>query len=327
MKVPEEGLQLLLKVSKRSIRKYFKHDNMTSHAAALAYRALFALVPFLALLVALPWFLGIGDFFTQWLSDQTTSALLGQTAELVEGWIKQSQFQTQGGRLSIGIVTISIAIWSVSSGVRTLTKALNVVHEVEESRPGWKRYGLSFFYALGLAIMVILATALLLIGPRVVERIVGLVGLEGGVHLFVDVATPPGRARSAHALRVHRLLGIPERELFVPARHPRCRSRRNRLGFSLAGFLVLPVELRQLQRGLRQPGRRLRVAPLLLHLGGSPAVWRRGERGDAFRKEVGPIAADFILDDMHIGGDGQPQKRDFAARVLVVQKYLSAVRI
>src|ERR671911_2630452 len=126
MKVSEGGLRLLFEVSKRSIRKYFKHDNMSSQAAALTYRALFALVPFFALLVALPWFLGIGDFFIQWLSDQTSSALLGQTAEVVEGWIKQSQFQTPGGRLSIGVVTISIAIWSVSSGVRTLTKALNV---------------------------------------------------------------------------------------------------------------------------------------------------------------------------------------------------------
>ena len=190
MKFPEDGLRPLLEVSKRSIRKYFKHDNMSSHAAALAYRALFALVPFLALLVALAWFLGIGDSFTQWLSNQTSSALLGQalgqTAEVVQGWIKQSQVQTQGERLSIGIVTISIAIWSVSSGVRTLTKALNVVHEVEESRPGWKRYGLSFFYALGLAIMVILATALLLIGPRVVERIVGVVGLE---EVFISLWT------------------------------------------------------------------------------------------------------------------------------------------
>src|SRR5215212_5574957 len=187
MKFPEGGLQPLLEVSKRSIRKYFKHDNMSSHAAALAYRALFALVPFLALLVALAWFLGIGDSFTQWLSDQTSSALLGQTAELVQGWIKQSQFETPGERLSIGIVTISIAIWSVSSGVRTLAKALNVVHEVEETRPGWKRYGLSFFYALGLAIMVILATALLLIGPKVVEWLVGLVGLEEVSEVFISL--------------------------------------------------------------------------------------------------------------------------------------------
>jgi membrane protein len=188
MKISDSpGLRLLFEVSRRSIRKYLKYDNMTSYAAALAYRALFAIVPFLALLVALLWFLGIGDYFSNWLTDQTSSALGGQLAEVVGQWIKQSQFETQGERLSIGIVAIGLAIWSVSSGVRTLTKALNVVHEVEESRPSWKRYGLSFFYALGLAIMVILATALLLIGPKVVEWIVGVVGLEGVSEVFISL--------------------------------------------------------------------------------------------------------------------------------------------
>src|SRR5215217_7401514 len=93
MKFPEGGLQPLLEVSKRSIRKYFKHDNMSSHAAALAYRALFALVPFLALLVALAWFLGIGDSFTQWLSDQTSSALLGQTQRLCKDGSSRARFR------------------------------------------------------------------------------------------------------------------------------------------------------------------------------------------------------------------------------------------
>jgi membrane protein len=101
----------------------------------------------------------------------------------VEQWIKQSQYQAQGGLLS-GVVIV--AVWSVSSGVRTLTKALNAVHEVEESRPGWKRYPLSFFYALSLAITTILATGLLLIGPQVVEWLVGLVGLD---EVFVSLWT------------------------------------------------------------------------------------------------------------------------------------------
>jgi len=179
MNVPqEEGLRLLLEVSKRSIRKYLKYDDMSSYAAALAYRVLFAIVPFLALLVVLMWFLGIGSFFIEWLSDQTSSALQGQIAGIVGQWIKQSQYQTQGGWLSIGIVSISLAVWSVSSGIRTLTKALNTAYAVEENRPGWKRYGVSFFYALGLAIMVILASALLLIGPKLVAWVVGLVGLD-----------------------------------------------------------------------------------------------------------------------------------------------------
>src|SRR5918995_65182 len=175
------GLPILFGVVKRSIRKYLRH-NMTEYSTALAYRALFALVPFFALLVALLGFLGISGFF-DWIVEQANRTLHEQFAEVVEQWIKQSQYQAQGGLLS-GVVIV--AIWSVSSGVRSLTKAQNAVHEVEESRPLWKRYPLSFFYALSLAITTILATGLLLIGPRVVEWVVGLVGLD---EIFVSIWT------------------------------------------------------------------------------------------------------------------------------------------
>jgi membrane protein len=168
------NLRLLLEVSKRSIRKYLRH-NMVEYSTALAYRALFALVPFFALLVTLLGFLGINGVF-DWMIEQVDYTLQERFAEVVEGWIRQSQqYLAQGGLIS-GVVIL--AVWSISSGVRSLTKALNAVHEVEESRPLWKRYGLSFFYALGLAIMVILGAGLLLIGPQVVGWIVGLVGLD-----------------------------------------------------------------------------------------------------------------------------------------------------
>jgi membrane protein len=168
------NLRLLLEVSKRSIRKYLRH-NMVEYSTALAYRALFALVPFFALLVTLLGFLGLNGVF-DWVIEQADYLLQDRFAEVVEGWIGQSQqYLAQGGLLS-GVVIL--ALWSVSSGVRALTKALNAVHEVGESRRLWKRYPLSFFYALGLAITTILGAGLLLIGPQVVEWIVGLVGLD-----------------------------------------------------------------------------------------------------------------------------------------------------
>jgi membrane protein len=183
MRFPESrGLRLLIEVSKRSIRKYLKYDDMPSYAAALAYRALFALFPFLALLVSLVTFLGAFGFF-DWLIEQAYAALPERFASLWEEVIEGVQNQTQGELL---LVTIGIALWSVSSGVRTLTKALNAVHDVEETRPSWQRYVLSFFYALGLAIMVILAMGLMLIGPSAVEWIAGLVGLD---EMFVSLWT------------------------------------------------------------------------------------------------------------------------------------------
>ena len=174
MKVPKTRGPELLKLSKRSVRSFFKHA-MFIYAAALAYRALFAIFPFLALLVTLLGLFQIGSFF-EWLTGQTSSVLQEQYAGLAERSISQSLQQAQGGLLtsSVGI----IALWSVSGGMRWLTKALNTVHEVHESRPGWKRIVLQLSFALGLAPTVILSAALLLIGPRVVEWTVGLVGLD-----------------------------------------------------------------------------------------------------------------------------------------------------
>jgi membrane protein len=57
----------------------------------------------------------------------------------------------------------------MSAAVRSLTKALNAAYGVEKSRPAWKRVAIQLFFALGLPITIILASALLLIGPRLVE--------------------------------------------------------------------------------------------------------------------------------------------------------------
>ena len=174
-------LKPLLEVSKRSIRGFFEHD-MSTYAAALAYRMLFALVPFFAFVVALLGFLEVSSFF-EWLIDQVRSTLQEQYAGLGERLIKQSLYQARGELLSSVVI---IALWSVAGGVRSLTKALNAVHGVGESRPTWKRVGLQLFFALGLAIAIILAMSLLLIGPRVIEWLVGLVGLD---EIFVSLWT------------------------------------------------------------------------------------------------------------------------------------------
>ncbi len=174
-------LKPLLEVSKRSIRGFLEHD-MSTYAAALAYRTLFALFPFFAFVVALLGFLEISGFF-EWLIDQVRSTLQEQYAGLGEQLIKQSLYQARGELLSSVVI---LALWSVAGGVRSLTKALNAVHGVEESRPAWKRLGLQVFFALGLAIAIILAMCLLLIGPRAIEWLVGLVGLD---EIFVSLWT------------------------------------------------------------------------------------------------------------------------------------------
>lgn len=174
MSTPElRGLRLLFAVTKHSVTCFAQHDMLT-YAAALAYRALFALFPFFGFLIVLLGFFRISVYF-EWLIEQGDFALDEQYAEF--GWwlIDKIQEQAQSGLLSSVAV---IALWSVSRGVVSLTKALNTVHGVGETRPAWKRVLLQVFFALGLAVLIILGTALLLIGPRVVAWIVGLVGMD-----------------------------------------------------------------------------------------------------------------------------------------------------
>jgi membrane protein len=69
------------------------------------------------------------------------------------------------------------AIWAASSGVRSLMNALNVAYDVEETRPAWKLYPLSVFYTIGMAVLLIAATALMLLGPDTFEWLADQAGM------------------------------------------------------------------------------------------------------------------------------------------------------
>ncbi len=168
-------------LAKRSVKAFFR-DDMTTYAAALAYHILFALFPFLIFLVALLSVLQIPGFF-DWILNQAQTAMPADAYGRVEEVVNQVRGQARGGLLSFGI---AIALWSASSGMRSLMNSLNAAYGVEETRPAWKRYPLSIIYTIGLAVMVIAAAALMLLGPRVMDWLAEQAGLGG---LFVALWT------------------------------------------------------------------------------------------------------------------------------------------
>jgi membrane protein len=151
---------------KRSVRA-FLDDDMPTYAAALSYSALFALFPFLIFLIALLGFLHIPDFF-DWLLEQAQPAMPSDSYSLVESVIRDIQGKPRGGLLSVGIL---IAIWSASSGIRSVMNAMNVAFGVEETRSALRRYALSVVYTIGLAALLIASAALMLVGPRAIRWI------------------------------------------------------------------------------------------------------------------------------------------------------------
>lgn len=162
-------------LGKRLIKpfKEFIEDDMATHAAALSYQVFLSLFPFVLFLMVLLGFLQTPGFF-DWLVDQARTVVPEQAMGQVEQTVGQIRDQASGELLSLGIV---IALWTASAAVRMTMNALNVAYDVEELRPAWKRYPLSILYTVFVAVLVIVAVGLMLVGPRVMDWLAGQVGL------------------------------------------------------------------------------------------------------------------------------------------------------
>jgi membrane protein len=170
----------VLRVARHALADFFA-DDMPTYAAALAYRVLFSLFPFLIFLSTLLGFLGVPQLF-EWLREQASYVLPSQAMELVNTIL--SELQTpQGGLMS---VAIALSVWSASAAVLGTMNALNVAFDVKERRPGWKRFAVSILYTLALALMLGIAAAFMLTGPAFLEWIARYVGLHS---MFIAVWT------------------------------------------------------------------------------------------------------------------------------------------
>ena len=167
---------------------------MATYAAALAYRGLFGLFPFLLILVVLVGALGFTGYLDKAMdhaSMQPYQRVPQQLEPVVEpareqvqplvGMLERAEKRAGGDLLIFGV---ALALWSVSAVARTLTEAFNVAYQVDETRRWWKQLLLSLAFGPVLALVVLVSVALMLIGPQLVGAVAELVGLD---ELFVGL--------------------------------------------------------------------------------------------------------------------------------------------
>jgi len=173
MRIPGFSDQSPVAVVRQAIKDFFADDMMT-YAAALAYRILLALFPFVIFLLTLLGALRLSSFF-DWLLSQARIALPGTAFQLVDQVINEIRGQPRGGLLSFSIL---FALWAASTAVRSIMNALNVAYDVSESRPAWKLYPLSLIYTIGLAVLLMAAAGFMLLGPNAMQWLAGQIGLS-----------------------------------------------------------------------------------------------------------------------------------------------------
>src|SRR5215216_1804739 len=182
----------IVELGRRSILSFFFEHPMATYSAALAYRGLFGLFPFLLILVVLVGALGFTDYLDKAMDHASTQPyqhVPQQLEPVVEpareqvqplvGMLERAEKRAGGDLLIFGV---GVALWSVSAVARTLTEAFNVAYQVDETRRWWKQLALSIAFGPVLAVVVLVSVALMLVGPQLVGGIAALVDLD---ELFV----------------------------------------------------------------------------------------------------------------------------------------------
>lgn len=159
-------------VGKQSVKE-FMDDDMSTHAAALTYRFLLAIFPFLIFILTLLGAFNMEEFFDS-LLNEAQGALSPELYTQFENILTQVQSGANGGLLSFGLI---LAVWSAAGGVRSVIHALNIAYDVEEERGLIKKYLASVLYTIGLAALFLAALALMFLGPQTIEWVGDQVGL------------------------------------------------------------------------------------------------------------------------------------------------------
>lgn len=140
-------------------------DDVVGLAAQLSYYFFLALFPAILFLLALASFFPLAN-----IADDVGRSLgpfvSPQILVLIQEQMRRLANNENGGLLTLGVAG---ALWSSSAALVSIVGALNRAYDIDEGRPWWKVRLVAIGLTLGVAIIVLAAFALLLVGPALAE--------------------------------------------------------------------------------------------------------------------------------------------------------------
>ena len=172
-----EGLGLVnfLKLTFKEVSE----DHVMAYAGNLTYKALFAIFPFFILLLSLLGLFNATELVNTML-DRLSGVLPPGALGLIEGQLLGIAESQASSAFTLGaVVSILLALWGVSGAFRSVMEAMNVMYEVEEDRPFWKKYAISIFISLAVVSLMLIALGIVVFGGSVGGGLAAAVGLGG----------------------------------------------------------------------------------------------------------------------------------------------------
>ena len=142
-------------------------DDVLGLAAQLSYYFFLALFPAILFLLALASFFPLTNI-TDDVGRSLGPVVSPQVLELIQEQMRRLANNENGGLLTFGVAG---ALWSSSAALVSIVGALNRAYDIEEGRPWWKVRLVAIGLTLGVAVIVLSALSLILVGPTLAEKL------------------------------------------------------------------------------------------------------------------------------------------------------------
>lgn len=201
--------------------------NLQTYAAALAYGAVFAIVPMLALLVLLLGIFDATDLVSRAIG-QLGAVLPPDVTNLIDTQLTNVATSHDDQAFGFGaVVSALVALWGAMGAMKRVMQALNVVHRTPETRPFVRQNLVALALAVGAIVTLTITVGVIALGGEAAERVFAVVGLD-------DTAAAVWTILRWPVLLVVAWFGIAAAYRFAPAT-------RQAGGFATPGTLVAVV--------------------------------------------------------------------------------------
>jgi membrane protein len=160
-------------LSKRIARQAFdsfRENDLLSYASAMAFQALFALIPALLAGIALLGFFDLEEVWQEDIGPRVEENVEADAYSVIDRTVEQIFGQRRGVWLSFGL---AFALWQVSGAVRATMSPLNAMYHDDEDRPFIKRFLVSFLLAPAIFLCIAVALLSIHVGGRWAGRFDG----------------------------------------------------------------------------------------------------------------------------------------------------------
>lgn len=164
----------------RQLIHEIREDQVFNGAAALAFYTMLALFPAAIFGLSLLPYLPI-PHLRQAIFELLFELLPPSAAELFTGTVSRIVTDRNGGLLSFGLL---FAIWSASSGLDAVMQQLNVVYGVTDRRSFVRQRATALALMLLFMGLLVVTFALVIVGGKLQDALVGVLGWSGPVHVF-----------------------------------------------------------------------------------------------------------------------------------------------